>query len=204
LDISPDRKLLATGALDEGIDNFKVWRLEERPVDVREVFSDCRHVGGVWTVCFSPDGRLVAAGGWTMSGYTAPLLYEAETGKRVGGFYWDMTRAMRFSPDSRRLITGDESGNVKVWTIGEEKPLLELGAHDGIVSSVGFSPDGTEICSGGDGGGFKVWDAAEGDLIKEYAVEGRVLAHRFAAEGKTLHVASARRGSDHPEIRELA
>jgi WD40 repeat protein len=203
LDISPDRQWLATGALDEGIDNFKVWRLEEHPVEVREVFSDHRHVGGVWTVCFSPDGRLVAAGGWTMSGYTAPLLYEVKTGKRIGGFYWDMTRAMRFSPDSQRLITGDESGNVKVWTIGKEKPLYELEAHKGLVSLVGLSADGTKICSGGDGGGVKVWEAMEGELLREHPVEGRVLACRFADEGGGLHVASASRGADHPEIQRL-
>jgi len=203
LDISPDRQWLATGALDEGIDNFKVWRLQEYPVKVREVFSDCRHVGGVWTVCFSPDGRHVAAGGWTMSGYTAPLLYEVETGKRVGGFYWDMTRAMRFSPDSKRLVTGDEFGNVKVWTIGEEKPRFEVEAHDGIVSLVGFSPDGTKVWSGGDGGGVKVWEATEGELLREYAVKGRVLACRFADEGSALHAASARRGADHPEVHRL-
>jgi WD40 repeat protein len=204
LDLSPDRRWLATGALDEGIDNFKVWRLQDYPVAVREVFSDSRHVGGVWTVCFSPDGRLVAAGGWTMSGYTAPLLYEVPSGKHVGGFCWDMTRAMRFSPNSRRLVTGDEFGTVKVWTIGEEGPLCELRAHEGIVSAIGFSPDGTLIFSGGDGGGVSVWDPAEESLLGELPVEGRILAGRFADQGGTLQVASARRGADHPEIHRLA
>jgi WD40 repeat protein len=204
IDISPDRKWLATGALEEGGTTFRVWRLQERLAGVKEVLSDGRHVGGVWTVCFSPDSRLVAAGGWTMSGYTAPQLYEVETGRHVGWLHWDVTRAMRFSPDGRRLVTGDDFGTVKLWVIGEHHPTHEHEAHADVVRVVGFSPDGERYYSGSLGGGVKVWETETGRLVGDYPVEHPILACRFGDDGRVLMAASAAQGAGHPDIHKLA
>lgn len=203
LDISADRKWLATGALEDGGTTFRVWRLQEYPVDVKEVISDCRHVCGVWAVCFSPDGRTVAAGGWTMSGYTAPQLYDVESGKHLDWLYWDMTRAMRFSPDGRHILTGDEFGSVKLWKIGEHEPVFELKAHKDIACPVGFSPDGKRFYSACAGEGIKVWETETERLLGESAIDGRILACRFADEGRTLVAASAAQNADHPNIHKL-
>jgi WD40 repeat protein len=116
-----------------------------------------------------------------------------------------MTRAMRFSPDAKRIVTGDEWGSVKVWALKQERPLFERKAHDGIVRVAGFSPDGTRLCSGGgEDGGVKLWEAKEGRLLGEYRFAGRILAHHFVRSGGPLLVASARRGGDQPEIHNLA
>lgn len=199
LDISPDRGWLATGALEEGGTTFRVWRLREYPVDVQEVFSDVRHVGGVWAVCFSPNGRLVAAGGWTMSGYTAPQLYQVKSGEHFGALDWDMTRSIRFSPNGKLLVTGDEFGSVKLWDIKKHKPIREIKAHDDIVGAVGFSPDGKRFYSGS-AGSVKLWEKKEGRLVREYPVDGRILACRFGDDGRAFFAASAARGADHPNI----
>jgi WD40 repeat protein len=203
LDISPGRKWLATGALEEGGTTFRVWRLQEYPVDVQEVFSDHRHVCGVWAVCFSPDGRLVAAGGWTLSGYTAPQFYEVESGKHFGGFHWDMTRAIRFSPDGKLFVTGDEFGSVKLWSLKQEKPINELKAFEGIVRPVGFSPDGKHFYAGSDEAGVKVWETKTASLVKEYGINGRILACRYGQDGRILLAASAAEDADHPSIHRL-
>jgi len=204
LDISPDRRWAATGALEEGGTTFRVWSLREGPVDIREVLSDGRHVGGVWAVCFSPDSRLVAAGGWTLSGYTAPQLYEVESGRHVGWLHWDMTRAMRFSPDGERLLTGDEFGNVKLWKLTEHHPTHEHKAHGDIVHTVGFSPDGKFYFSGSRDGGVNVRETDTGRLVREYPIEGRVLACRFSADGGFLLAASTAEGAGRPVIQRLA
>lgn len=203
LDISTDRQWLATGALEEGGTTFRVWRLREYPVDVEEVISDGRHVGGVWAVCFSPDSRMVAAGGWTMSGYTAPQLYDVKSGKHLDWLYWDVTRAMRFSPDGQSILTGDEFGGVKLWKVGEHEPVYELNAHKDIVCPVGFSPDGKRFYSACAGEGIKVWDRETERLLLECVIESRILVCRFADEGRTLYAASAARGADHPDIHML-
>ncbi len=203
VDFSPDGRWLATGALEEGGTTFRVWRLQESPVHLSEGIADGRLVGGVWAVCFSPDSRLVAEGGWTMSGYTAPQLFEVETGKHFGWLYWDMTRAMRFSPDGEFLVTGDEAGTVKLWRITEHMPTHELAAFKGIVTLVGFSPDGKRFCSGSFDGGVKVWETESGRLIGEYPISGRILAFRFGNDGNSLRVASAVKDADHPDIHKL-
>jgi WD40 repeat protein len=139
-----------------------------------------------------------------MSGYTAPQLYDVKSGKHLGWLHWDMTRAMRFSPDGKRLLTGDESGTVKLWKIGEHEPVYELQAHTDIVCPVGFSPDGKRFYSACSGEGVKVWETETHRLLREHAIDGRVLACRFEDEGRTLHAASAARGSDHPDFHKLA
>ena len=204
LDISPDGRWLGTGALEEVGTTFRVWSLPGGPGEVREVLSDHRHVGGVWAVCFSPDSRVVAAGGRTLSGYTAPQLYEVESGKSPGWLHWDMTRAMSFSPDGDRLLTGDEFGNVKLWKIAEHYPAYEHAAHPDPVLTVGFSQDGKFHFSGALGGSLRVWETATGRLIREHSLEGRTLACRFGADGRVLHAASAAPGSARPEIRHLS
>jgi WD40 repeat protein len=203
LDFSPDRRWLATGALEEGGTTFRVWRLQGTFRDATEAFSDSRHVCGVWAVCFSPDGRLVAAGGWTLSGYTAPQLYEVESGKHFGWLYWDMTRAMQFSPDGELLVTGDEFGSVKLWRIEEHKPTYEHEAHEDVVRAVGFSPDGSRLFSAGSGG-VNVWDTKTGRLVQEYGIRDRVLTCRYSGDGRILLAASAAEGADHPDIHRLS
>jgi len=203
LDFSPDRRWLATGALEEGGTTFRVWRLQEYPVDVQEAFSDYHHMCGVWAVCFSPDGRLVGAGGWTMSGYTAPKLYEVKTGKHVGAFYYDITRALRFSPNGKLFVTGDEFGSVKLWSLKKEKPVYEFKVFENIVRAVGFSPDGKRFFSGSDDAGVKVWDTKTGRLVQEYAIEGRILTCRYSQDGRLVFAASAAKDADHPAIHRL-
>jgi WD40 repeat protein len=204
LDFSPDQRLLATGALEEGGTTFRVWRLHGSFRDATEAFSDCRHVCGVWAVCFSPDGRLVAAGGRTLSGYTAPQLYEVESGKHFGWLYWDMTRTMQFSPDGELLVTGDELGSVKLWRIKEHKPTYEHRAYGDVVRAVGFSPDGSRFFSAGSGG-IKVWNIRTGRLVQEYRIEGRVLTCRYSGgDGRILLAASAAEDADRPDIHRLS
>jgi len=64
------------------------------------------------------------------------------------------------------LITGDESGAVKIWKLHQSASLLrELGRHDSPVSSIAISSDGGLIASG------SISDY-EGDTWKLLAFEG--------------------------------
>jgi WD40 repeat protein len=88
LAISADNRWLATGSLEDGTDSLRVYRLtNEPPFPKDEAFSDDRHVGGVSSLCFSPDSRFPVAGGFKLSGYTGPVVYEVDTGKRVGALF---------------------------------------------------------------------------------------------------------------------
>jgi WD40 repeat protein len=203
LDISPDHKWMATGSLEEFGKPFRVWRLRGHLPDVRLAFCGEHHILGVWAVCFSPNGRIVAAGGWTMSGYNAPELFEVKSGKQVGALYWDITRALRFSPDGKMILTGGDFGDVKLWQVESKELVCEFKAHEDSVRAVGFSPGGKRFFSASRSEGVKIWETKEEEsLIREFRI-GRVLACRFAKDGRTLLAASANKGIDSPVVHRL-
>ncbi|MFH1763057.1 MAG: hypothetical protein ABIF09_02590, partial [Gemmatimonadota bacterium] len=140
LAISPDNARIAVGSMRRGADSLRLWRLEDgNPVDG---FSDDRHVGGVSSVCFSPDGRLLVAGGFKLSGYTGPIVYDVETGEGIGALYYDLTRSLDWSPEGTLIATGDDVGWVKLWNATARSLLFQEEAHTMSVGVVRFSPDG--------------------------------------------------------------
>ncbi len=205
LDISPDGQWLAAGSSEQGGTSLRVWKLwEARPAIGNEAFSDGGHVCGVSSVCFSPDSCFLVAGGFTLSGYTGPLIYSLETKQRVGSLLYDMTHALQYSPDGKLIATGDDFGTVSTWDVETRTRIHKMRAHRRFVTSVHFSPDGRRLASGSRDGGVKIWDVGTGDQLEEYSFEGIILAFRFSVDGRVLYVAEAAKGSDHPNIHRLA
>ena len=58
-------------------------------------------------------------------------------------------RAVGWSPDGSRLVSGGADGTVRVWEAGSGRLLHTLTGHTGAVWAVGWSPDGTRLVSGG-------------------------------------------------------
>jgi WD40 repeat protein len=70
--------------------------------------------------------------------------------------------SVAYSPDGRRLATGNLDGSVKVWdaTSGYPRELLTLGGQSLPLGHVTFSPDGSRLAAaGGDSKAVRVWDA---------------------------------------------
>ena len=68
-----------------------------------------------------------------------------------------------FSPDGRRLATGEEGGTVQLWDSATGQPLFAHPPHHASkVFQVVFSADGTLLASGGDDNTARIWDAATG------------------------------------------
>ena len=72
-----------------------------------------------WCLAISPDGRLIASG----SDSTIDL-WSAATGKKVFEFpgHLDEIRALIFSPDGKKLISGAMDMTVLVWDLS---PAIE-------------------------------------------------------------------------------
>jgi len=108
----------------------------------------------VWAVAFSPDGRLLAAGG-----YRQVQLWDIAAKSPLRGLdgHAGPVRCLAWSADGARLAGGGglpgEAGDVKVWQGpfeaggAPQKPAAEMREHKDVVEGVAFSPAGDAVLS---------------------------------------------------------
>ncbi len=86
-----------------------------------------------------------------------------QLGSRNDGHTGDVngTGAVAFTPDGKRLVSGDRSGNVLLWDTETGEIIQRLLGHGGqSVFSIEISPDGKSAISNGAGGvgNLRFWD----------------------------------------------
>ncbi|MEL6110598.1 MAG: NB-ARC domain-containing protein, partial [Planctomycetota bacterium] len=74
-------------------------------------------------------------------------------------------RAVAFSPDGRRIVSGSGDNTLKLWDGESGQELASLRAHAGSVRAVAFSPDGRRIVSGSGDNTLKLWDGESGQEL---------------------------------------
>jgi WD40 repeat protein len=60
------------------------------------------------------------------------------------------------SADGQTIVSGSDDRTVKLWNLGDGKPIYELGSHDRAVLSVAISSDNRTIATGSYGE-IQVW-----------------------------------------------
>ncbi|MFO0841399.1 MAG: protein kinase [Gemmataceae bacterium] len=73
-----------------------------------------------------------------------------------------VVRAVAYSPDGRRIVTGSFDGVVKIWDADTGRLLQTCPGHSGEVQAVAFNRDGTRFATGGLDEVVKVWVTATG------------------------------------------
>jgi len=145
-----------------------------------------RHRGAVNSVCFSPDGKILASG----SNDSTIILWDAEIGtrRRVLKGHTRPVNSVCFSPDGKILASGDGDRTIILWDAETGKQRAVLKGHAEPVNSVCFSPDGKILASGSSDkydSTIILWDAETG---KQRAAlnAGSVYSVCFSPDGKIL------------------
>jgi len=105
--------VVASGSEDGTV---KLWDVKEG----KEIKSWAAHGGGVQSVDFTPDGRLVSSG----RDKTAKVW--DQTGKQLMASQPFPDIALRAEMAGERVVAGDWTGKIQVWTVADSKLVGEL------------------------------------------------------------------------------
>jgi WD40 repeat protein len=173
--ISPDGQWLAAG--DNAV---RLWKI----IDGKQIHLFGEHKNWVWTVTFSPDGKILASG----SEDQTIILWDTETGnliKSLESVSW--IKSIVFSPDGKILASGSDDQSIKLWDIHTGECICTLMGHSQSVNSVSFSPDGKILASGSDDQSIKFWNIHTGECIDTLMGHSQsVNSVSFSPNGKIL------------------
>ena len=168
------------------------------------------HNGAVYSARFSPDGKLVATGGYDkfVMIWNPDEVLPVDIGKRLNrkpeakpnyirlAGHDGPVRSVSFSPKGQLVLSSSEDNTVRIWDAAAGKLMTALRGHGRAVRACAFSPDGQWVLSGSDDERVRVWDVQgyqESRVLHATAFAGHedaVLSARYSRDGQHIVTAS--------------
>lgn len=205
LALNKEGTLLAVGSCtpngcSDNHGQITLWDVSDRsnPVKLSAFGStkDTGHQNQVKAVAFSPNGDILASGGfdqriilWDISKPESPEMI----GTPLPNGHASFVNSLAFSPDGNILVSAGDDTKILLWDVSQPEATHRMKdpeePHSAPVNAIAFSPDGTHFASASDDNTVILWDWSSGSLQKFKTLEGHtgyVRSLAFNSDGSRL------------------
>jgi WD40 repeat protein len=172
----PNGAVLATSGADRRICFWRVTA-DGRKRTVSDPLPAVIH-----TLAYSPDGRLLAAGGFADSIW----LFDAEQGKLLRELPAPGVdiRAITFSPDGKRMAAAGRAGLLRIWDADSGQQISDVQVSSRRIFALAYSPDGKLLAAAGHQRIVRLLDSASGKMLADLPGRpGEVMSLCFCGPG---------------------
>lgn len=155
--ISPDRRMLASGSLD---DRILIWDLNTGD----QLGTLVGHTNAVNSLAFSPDGRRLIS----CSDDDSIKIWRFPSGELIRSIQEHSrdVNSIAVSADGTFFASGSEDRTIGVWQLSTGELIRSFTGLAGMVKTVTISPNGQILASGGLNNLIKLWNLATGEQIR--------------------------------------
>jgi WD40 repeat protein len=152
-------------------------------------------------LAFSPNGRMLAAGGGTPSeeGLTELLAWPGGESLGVLSGHEDTVLAVAWRSDAV-LATASLDHEIALWEVKSRKQVQRLKGHSSGVTALSFLSEGQHVISGGRDNNLRVWDTASGRMIRTLNNHTREI-HQLAVRPRVSGLPMVASGSNDRTVR---
>ena len=182
--LGPQQRLLALSSSDNG--NFESDE-DASLITIQDIRRQTRASfklqDQIFSLAFSPDEQLLAAGGkqvYLVNTRDRRIVQTLEHAK-------DSVSSLAFSSDGQLLAAASLDGVIRLWQVANGRLVRELPKQEKAILAIAFSPDNALLATAGADQTVRLWQVAGGKLAQTLkGHESIVGALAFSADGTIL------------------